>query len=77
MIMIPTAKPMFSGSGNSMALLLMIPGVIGSRKLKTAAAKPEVLIYQLLDQIVTPFQRLTHHFRGPATQPHYCEYFST
>ena len=31
-------------------------------------SKLEVLISQLPDQIATLFQRLTHHFRGPATQ---------
>jgi len=37
----------------------------------------EVLIYQLPDQIATPFQRLTHHFRGPATQWQRREYCPT
>ena len=33
-----------------------------------AAYKPDILISQLLDKIETKFQRLTLHFRGPATQ---------
>ena len=28
-------------------------------------------ISQLVDELATPFQRLTPHFRGPATQRHY------
>src|SRR5208282_5529160 len=34
---------------------------------RQTGSKIEVLIYQLLDQIATPFQRLTHHFLGAAT----------
>ena len=45
-----------------MALLRILPDVTGSRFLKMAAFKPEVLIYQLLDKIATPFQRLTPIF---------------
>ena len=42
-----------------MALVRMLSGVTGSRKkIKMAAAKPEVLISQLLDKIATPVQRL-------------------
>ena len=36
--------------------------VTGSRYLKMAAAKPEVLISQLLDKIVRKFQRLNRYF---------------
>src|SRR5208282_4281893 len=71
---VPTANPPLSGSSNPMELLRIVPDATGSRFLKMAAAKPEVLISQLLDQIATPFQRLTHHFRGPAAQWPYCEY---
>ena len=42
--------PTYSGSSNSMALLRILPNVTGSRLLKMAAAKPEVLISQLPDQ---------------------------
>ena len=42
--------------------------VPGSQKSNMAAAKPEVRISQLLDEIETTFQRLTPHFRGPAFQ---------
>ena len=65
---VPTTNPPFPGSSNVMALLRILPDVTGSRLLKMAAAKPEVLISQLPNQIATPFQRLTHHFRGPTTQ---------
>src|SRR5208282_5060985 len=53
-----TANPPFSGSSNPMELLRIVPGVTGSRLLKMAAAKPEVVISQLLEKISTPFQRL-------------------
>ena len=48
---IPTAVPMFPGLRNSMThIVWMWRGVTGSpNKFKMAAAKPEVLIYQLLD----------------------------
>src|SRR5208282_430566 len=65
---VPTANPRFSGSSNPMELWRIVPDVTGSRFLKMAAAKPEVVISHLPDKISTPFQRLTPHFRGPATQ---------
>ena len=66
---VPTANPPFSGSGNSKALLRRVPDVTGSQILKMAAAKPEVIIYQLTDHInvATPFQRLNPHFRSPGS----------
>src|SRR5208282_2597457 len=45
-----------------MELLRIVPGVTGSRILKMAAAKPEVVISQLLEKISTPFQRLNPIF---------------
>src|SRR5208282_836878 len=45
-----------------MGLLRIVPDVTGSRFLKMAAAKPEVLISHLPDKISTPFQRLTPIF---------------
>ena len=65
---VPTVDPPFSESSNAMAILRIVPDVTGSRFLKMAATMQEALISQLLDQIETPFQRLIHHFRGPATQ---------
>ena len=52
-----------------MELSRLLPDVTESRYLKMAAVKPEVLISQLLDQIATPFQRLSpifwvHHLNG-------------
>jgi hypothetical protein len=44
---------------------------------RQTGSKQLVLIYQLPDQIATPFQRLTHHFRGPATQWQRREYCPT
>src|SRR5208282_3621514 len=70
---IPTAAPMLSGSWNSRILLRIVPDVTGSRFLKMAASKPEVVITQLLGKIATLFQRLTPHFLGLATHWHYCE----
>ena len=54
----------FYGSSNSMAILRILSDVTGSRLLKTAAVKPEVLISQLRDKIATPFQRRILHFPG-------------
>ena len=41
---VPTANPLFSRSRNQMAQLQIVPDVTGSRFLKMAAAKPEVVI---------------------------------
>ena len=43
-----------------MELLRLLLDVTGSRCLKMATAKPEVLISQFLDLIATKFQRLSH-----------------
>ena len=45
-----------------MALLQIVPDVTGSRFLKMAASKPEVVMSLFLDRIATPFQRLTPIF---------------
>ena len=50
----------------------MLIEVTGNAKSKMAAAKPEVLISQLLYQIATKFQRLHPHFWGPPTQQNWC-----
>ena len=55
-------NPPFSGSRNSAELLGILPDVTGSRKLKMATVKPELLISQPLDKIATRFQRLTPIF---------------
>jgi hypothetical protein len=65
---IPTATPMFSGSGNSMAVLERLHIDTGSQKFKMAAAKPEVPVSQLLYKIAKKFQRLSVCFRGRETQ---------
>ena len=66
---VPTAIPTFSVSRNSMALVWMLGGVTESRKkFKMAAAKPEIRISQLLNQIETPFQRLFPRYRYQGTQ---------
>src|SRR5664279_2590706 len=52
-------------------------GVTGSRKFTMAAAKPEIHISSLQDKIATKFQRITLHFRGPATKRGYWEYCKT
>src|SRR5664279_1490005 len=74
---ISTAIPTFSGSSNSMALWPIMPDIPGNRKSKMAAYKPEVLITQPVDYIATRFQRLSSHFRGPATQRHYGRFCQT
>ena len=53
---------MFSGSGNSLPPSAILSDVIASRKFKMAAVKPEICISQLIDNIATPFQRLTPIF---------------
>ena len=40
-----------------MALFRIRSDVIGRRKYKIAAVKPEVFIYQIVDKIAAPFQR--------------------
>jgi hypothetical protein len=50
---------MFSGSGNSMPPSTILSDVTGSRKFKTAAVKQELLIFQLLDLMETPYPRLS------------------
>jgi hypothetical protein len=45
---IPEANPIFSGSGNSMALLVVLYLETGSQKFKMVAAKPEVPLSHLL-----------------------------
>ena len=52
------ATPMFSGSGNSMALSGSLHLETGSKKFKMAAAKPEVPVSQLLSEIAKKVQRL-------------------
>ena len=61
------ANPEFNGA---------IPNTVdvtGSRVFKDGGRQTEVLISQLPYQIATPYQRLTHHFRGPQTQRLYCD----
>jgi hypothetical protein len=55
---------MFSGSENSMALLVMLYLETGSQIFKMAAAKPEVSVSQRLYKIAKKFQRLSACFRG-------------
>jgi len=45
-----------------MALLRMLPDVTWKSVFKDGGVKPEVPIFQLLDKIATPFQRLTPIF---------------
>jgi hypothetical protein len=61
---IPEANPVFLGSGNSVALLVMLYLETGSHICKMVAAKPEVRVSQLLYKIATNFQRLSACFRG-------------
>jgi len=51
-----------------MALFRILSDVTGSRFLKMSAAKPEVLISQLLDKIATPFSlQQIHVFSGSSS----------
>ena len=56
--MISKARSRVSELRNSAAPLRILPDVTGSRKFKMAAAKPEVLIFRLPDDVETRFQRL-------------------
>ena len=61
---VPTANPPFSGSSNPLALLRIVSDVTGSRFLKMAASKPEVVITQLLDNIANAVPTANPYFRG-------------
>jgi hypothetical protein len=52
---ISDAYPMFSGSGNSVVLLVMLYLETGSEKFKMAAAKPELHVSQLRYKIAKKF----------------------
>ena len=43
---------MFSGSSNPMKLLTILSDYTGSRKSNTAAAKPDILISQFVDEML-------------------------
>src|SRR5664279_4511844 len=60
-----------------MGLVRILREQTRSRKSNITASKPDILISQLLDKIETKFQMLTLHFRGPATQWDWLEYYAT
>src|SRR5664279_409744 len=74
---ISAATPMFSESSNPMKLLRITSDVSRSGKSKMAAAKPEVIITQLVDQIETRYQRLSPCCRGHTTRWHYVGLYPT
>ena len=59
----PTANPTFSAFSISMELLPILSDVSGSQISKKVACKPEVLLFQLVDEIETRFLKRTPHFR--------------
>ena len=65
---IPNATPTLLGSSFSMELSSTLWGQTGSQKSNNAAAKPEVLISQVLAKVDTKFQMLHPHCMGPASQ---------
>jgi hypothetical protein len=65
---ISTANPMFSGSGNSVALLEIISVVTESQKCKISAAKTDAPVSQLIYKIAKEFQRLFACFRSRESQ---------
>jgi hypothetical protein len=65
------ATPMFSGPGNSVALLVMLYFENGSEKFNMADAKPDVPVSQLLYNIAKKFQRLSACFPSRGTQWRY------
>ena len=62
---IPTATPTLSRSRNPMALFGLLSDVSGSWKSNMADVKPEIVVYLLIHKMVTKYQRLSSHFRGP------------
>src|SRR5664279_272409 len=74
---ISAATPMFSGSSNPTKLLRITTDVSRSGKSKMAAAKPEVIITQLVVQIETRYQRLPPCFRDHTTRWHYVGLYPT
>jgi hypothetical protein len=66
---------MFSGSGNSMALLVMFYLETGSQICKMVTDKPEVPVSQLLYKIAKKSQLLSACFWGQRTQWRYREGF--
>ena len=71
---IPNATPRLLGSSFSMELWSVLWVQTGSQKSNMAAAKPEVLISHVLQQIDTRFQRLYSGFRGRPTRRTNCRY---
>ena len=65
---IPTATPMFSGSGNSMALSGSLHLETGSKKFKMAAAKSEVLVSQGVQVLCTSPGRTLQQQSGRSRQ---------
>ena len=65
---ISAATPLFSGSSYPMRLTGTLHDQTGSRKSNMAAAKTEVLITQLADQLGTRFQRQNLRFWGSPIQ---------
>ena len=61
---IPTATPRFPGSAVSKDVSPTPTDIDRHRKFKMAAAKPEVVVTPVLQQIETKFQRLHLGFRG-------------
>jgi hypothetical protein len=67
---IATANPMFSGSQNFVMLSGRTDVGTGSEKFKTAAAKPEVSVSQLIYKIAKKFWQLSACLQGRGT--HWC-----
>ena len=65
---ISAATLTFLGFGMSKALEGLLSNKTGSGKSNMAASKPDILIYQLPDEIEAKFRRLDIHFRGQAFQ---------
>ena len=57
-----------------MELLSTLSDQTGSQKSNMAAAKPEVLMSQVLDKTDMKFQKLHPHFRGLASQWSCCQH---
>jgi len=69
---IPTATPMFFGSGNMERLVVILSDGLVCRTSKMVVINRKYIwdngISQPVLMIETNFQRLLPHFRGPATQ---------
>jgi len=67
----------FLGSGNSVAPLPTLLHHNGSRNSRWQSSKPEVHIFQLVEELATRFQTIIPRFQGRAIQWRHSQYCHT